>query len=212
MSDYRPTSTPDLSTLAECEREELRRRTGIGVVIAVIMAAFLATFIAVDPDRMGSVLLAGGILAGVCLVSWLRHCGSVHEHQRLRQQNIEILALLRKLQKSAEVADRKHHQAIEAARIEHRQALSLAGEHFNKALRDLAARLDANERERRLEDAKHLAGRINEHLDEADTHNPPAMGRTVLHSVAATTPARNFRDFNEVRRLREEHEGEHLDG
>jgi hypothetical protein len=210
MSDYSPTSTPELSTLAEREREELRRRTAIGVVIAVIMVAFLAAFIAVDPDRIGSVLLAGGILAGVCLVSWLRHCGSAHEHQRLRQQNNQILAHVRKLQKSAADAERNHREALEAVRIEHRQALDLAGEHFNNALRDLSARLDANERERRLEEAQRIAGRINEHLDQ-DATQTTAIGRTVLHSVAANTPARGFRDFHD-RRHREEHEGEQLDG
>jgi hypothetical protein len=208
MSDYSPTSTPDLSTLAEREREELRRRTATGVVIAVIMVAFLASFIAVEPDRIGSVLLAGGILSGVCLLSWLRHCGSVHEHQRLRQQNIEILALVRKLHKSAEATERKHREALEAARIEHRQALDAAGEHFDTSLRELAGRLDANERERRLEDARRLADRISEHLGEAEPHEPPVMGRAVLHSVAANTPARGFRDLEGLRKVREEHEGE----
>lgn len=212
MSDYSPTSTPDLSTLAERERGELRRRTGIGVVIAVIMLGFLTTFVAVEPDRVGSVLLAAGILTGVCLISWMRHCGSVHEHDRLRQQNIEILALARRLLKSAEAADRKHREALEALRAEHREALDIAGEHFNTALRDLSERLDANERERRIEDAKRLAGRINEHLGGAESREPQTMGRAVLHSIAANTPARGFRDVEGLRRLREEHEGERFDG
>jgi pyruvate/2-oxoacid:ferredoxin oxidoreductase beta subunit len=212
MSDFSPTSTPDLSTLAERERGELRRRTGIGVIIATIMLAFLATFVAVEPDRTGSVLLAAGILAGVCLISWMRHCGSAHEHKRLRQQNTEILALARKVIKSADDADRKHREALEAMRIEHRQALENAGEHFNTALRDLAERLDANERVRRLEDAKRIASRICEHLDHADPPEQPEMGRAVLHSVAANTPARGFRDVDGLRRLREEQEGERFDG
>lgn len=213
MSDYSPTSTPDLSTLAEREREEVRRRTAIGVAIAAAMLALLASFIAVDPHKIGSVLLAGGILAGVSLISWMRHCGSGHDHERLRQQNIQILALLRKLHKSAEAARIEHREALEAARIEYSQALQSIGEQFDESLLDLAARIDANERDRRIADAERIAKRIDQHLSEEDPGAPPKMGRTVLHSVAAHTPARGFRDINETRRFNyEDPEGEHHDG
>jgi hypothetical protein len=184
MSDFSPTSTPDLSILAERERRDLRHRTGIGVLIAIAMLAALAIFVALEPERIESVFLAAGILGGVGLISWMRHCGSGHEHHRLRQQNralAETLAIVL--------------AAVDDFRDEQREAITNASTHFEEALRDLTARLDANERERRLADASRAIEGINRQLG-GEHDDTAAMGSTTLHSLAANTPARG------VRRLR----------
>jgi hypothetical protein len=186
MSDYRPTSTPDPSILAERERRDLRHRTGIGVLIAIAMLASLVTFIALAPERIESVFLAAGILAGVGLISWMRHCGSGHEHHRLRLQNQALAETLAKVL-----------AAVDDLRAEQKAAITNASNRFESALRDLTAGLDANERERRLAEASRAVKNINRQLGgEHDQDETPAMGSTTLHSLAANTPARG------VRRLR----------
>lgn len=153
------------------ERRDVRNRIGIGAAIAVTAGVGLAAYIAAQPDKIWTAILALSIITAIIVVAWVHRCGGQRDRADIQQDLAVVQALVQ--QALAEVAAVKREQRTEF------DALTGA---IVEAFDDLAAKVVADRRD-------HQTGQARVKVAEAISHLRDDMRPPDRYSVTSPTPA-----------------------